>query len=872
MVVATHNATHHGLSMGRLVERTDPLEKLRRFWKEAVQGQGRVVLLAGEAGHGKSTLAHEFIQELNADPTPHKTARAVCSAQSGQDEAFWPFAEVFGQLAANPRRRLTEDVLDSLFELAPDWIAMIPVAGNIVGASLKTAQVVRAKTKSSDEPNPEKLLREYIGALRKVCDKQPVLIFIDDLHWSDTASIKLLSHLSRHVGKLNALVLCAYRPSDIAVGEHALNDLIDDLERYDSEAIMPLLPLSEEGVRALINGAMTPHKLPPEFSAQIYASTGGSPLFVVESLRLMQTQKELFKDPADNKWTLSPQWEDDLPRSVEAVIEDRVGRLPDELLDALVFASVQGSSFDAAVLSYVLEMDEVKLMKLLEPAERTHGIIEYVGDVELDNDTTGRYKFTSNLFLRALADRLRGKQKMLAYRKTAEGLDRLWPDDKEDMAARLAGLYETGKSFEKASYFAVIAARKCRRAGEIARAIELLEGAERMLERNGKRDARLQSEVDEALSHLYEVDASFAKSLARTQRVLEAGCEQMGWRRWVPFQKRLARLADHDLRFNDMLQLLEAARAQMPDDDASRLSLEAFNLSADYARALVRVSRADEAITECEVALARTNSLSDTALRERARAVLNGALAMALYYNGQYERCIRLAEEALPLARKQQLYNTVRSVLTSLVNWCITVGQYERAATHIVEMREMAQGHSDEDLAALAHMLDGKMHCMRGKQAAALASFAAAEGLVSVFKSFTWKPELLAMKAWSLVDQRRFEEARPLLMKAAPLARTSGSREWVGYVQMVHARYDLLNGEIETALGHAETAEQIFREENQRYDLARTLRIIARCQRALGAEAKADALFADALEIFEQLGNGDQMDSTRRQWGTQPAA
>lgn len=872
MVVATHNATKLDRGLGRLVERAEPLSKLRRFWIDAMNGHGRVVLLAGEAGHGKSSLAHEFIQELSSGPTPPKTACTICSAQSGQDEAFWPFAEVFGQLAANPRRRITEDVLDSLFELAPDWIAMIPVAGNIVGASLKTAQVVRAKTKGNDEPNPEKLLREYVGALGKVCDKQPVLIFIDDLHWSDTASIKLLSHLSRHIGTLKALVLCAYRPSDIAVEGHALNELIDDLERYDSDAVMPLLPLSIDGVRALIDDAMAPHKFPPEFSSQIHANTGGSPLFVVESLRLMQTQKELFKDPIDNRWALAPQWENDLPRSVESVIEDRVGRLPDDLLEALVFASVQGSSFDAAVLSYVVEMDEVKLMKLLEPAERTHGIIEYVGDVELDNDTTGRYKFTSNLFLRALSDRLRGKQKMLAYRKTAEGLDRLWPDSNEDLAARLAGLYETGKSAEKASYFAVIAARKCRRAGEITRAIELLEGAERMLERNGKRDARLQTEIDEALSHLYEVDASFSKSTVRTQRALETGVEKLGWRRWVVFQKRLARLADHDLRFNDMLQLLEVAREQMPNDDASRLSIEAFNLSADYARALVRVSRADEAITECEESLARTNSLADAALREHARAVLTGALAMALYYNGQYERCIRLAEEALPLARKQQLYNTVRTVLTSLVNWCITVGQYERAATHIIEMRAVAQAHSDEDLEALAHMLEGKMHCMRGEHSAALNSLTESERLVSVFKSFTWKPELMAMKAWSLVDQRRFEEARPLLMKAAPMARTSGSREWVGYVQMVQARHDLLNGEIESALGHAETAEQIFREENQRYDLARTLRIMARCQRALGAEPKADTLFARAFELFEQLGNREQMDSTNRQWGTRPDA
>jgi tetratricopeptide (TPR) repeat protein len=851
----------------KLVEREEPMARLRRFWNDAKEGRGRVVLLAGEAGHGKSCLANEIISELDADPTAHKTARAVCSAQSGKDEAFWPFAEVFGQLAANPRRKLTEDLLDSLFELAPDWIGMIPVAGNIVGATIKTAQVIRAKTRGSDEPNPEKLLREYVGALEKVCDKQTVLIFIDDLHWSDAASIKLLSHLSRHIGQMKALVIGAFRPSDIAVESHALNTLIDDIERYDSEAVISLPPLSEEGVATLVNSMLSPNKFPPSFPGHIHRNTGGSPLFIVESIRLMQAQKEIYRDAADQKWTLAAQWEDDLPRSVEAVIGERIDRLPEELLEALTLASVQGVTFEAAVLAHIMERDEVKLMKLLEPAERVHGLIEYKGDVELDNDITTRYQFVSNLFHRALSQRLRGKHKMIAFRRTAEGMDKLWPDDNEDLAARLAGLYETGKQFEKAAYFSVIAARKCRRAGEVTCAIDLLEDAEKMLERAGKRDAVLQAEIDESLSHLYEVDASFDKAMVRTQRAIAPGIAQLGWRKWTVFQKRLARLADHDMRFNDMLALLEESRELQPDTEEDKYSREAFMLSMEYTRALVRVSRADEAITHCEEALARTASVADVAQRESLRAHLNGALAMALYYNGQYDRCITVAESVLPLARRQLQHSTARSVLTSLVNWCIATGKYDRAEKHVREMHDLAKSSSDESLAALAHLLHGKLNSMLGNHIAALKAYDEAESLVAVFKSFPWRPELLAMKAWALVDQRMLGEARALLLKAGPLARASGSREWVGNVQIVQARFDLVDGEIDSALGRAETAEQIFREENARYDQARALRIMARCQRALGAEDKAVRLFQRAADLFEQLGNAQQLEVTKKQWG-----
>jgi tetratricopeptide (TPR) repeat protein len=860
--MGTAISAHH---TPKLIEREEPLTRLTRYWDDACAGRGHVALLAGEAGHGKSSLAEHIIQKLDADPRPHKTARAVCSTNSGQDEAFWPFAEAFSQLAASPRRKLTEDVLDTLLELAPEWIGMIPVAGNIVGASIKTMQVVRARTKHADEPNPDKLLREYVGALKSLTSKQPALIFIDDLQWCDAASIKLLSHLARHIGDSHALVICAYRPSDIAVADHPLHSLTDDIARYDADAIVELQPLTDAGVRLLVNALYWPNKLPNSLTAHLHEKTGGSPLFVIESLRLMEQQNEIFKEAKDGKWHLRPDWEDDLPRSVEAVIEERIGRLPDELLDALILASVQGVEFDSAVLAYVMDRDELKLMKLLEPAERVHGLIAYVGDVELDGDITARYKFTSNLFRHELTNRLRGKHKMTAFRKTAEGIDRLWPDDNEDLAARLANLYEVGKVYDRAAFFSIVAARKCRRAGEIRCAIELLEDAEKMLDRVPGHDAALDDEINEALSYLYEVDSSFDRARVRADRVLKAGLPALGWKRWAVMQMRLARLADNEMRFDDMLSTLEDVRTQLEDVPDEALSAEAFQLSAEYTRALVRVSRADEAIAHCESAIARTYSISDSSARESARVGLDGALAMALYFNGQYARCIQVAESVLPVVRRQRNVSAEQSVLISLINWCVAVGNYGLANKHLDEMVQLGESVSSEETQAHAHMLRGKVSAMQSRHEEALTHFDAADALVKSFKSFTWQPELMALRAWALVDQGHSAEARPLLIKAGLLARKSGSREWVGLVQMVQARHALIEGDPSAALGYAETAEQIFTEENAQYDLARTIRILGRCHRALGDEARALKLFDRAIALFEEMGNQQQINFTLKQ-------
>jgi tetratricopeptide (TPR) repeat protein len=848
-----------------LIERDADLTRLKALWQDARDGHGHVVLLAGEAGTGKTSLAGALIKHVETSSSAHKIARTACSAQCGRDEAFWPFAEAFAQLSANRRRKVTEDVFDSLLETAPEWISMIPVAGSILGASIKTAQLIRAKAKSSNEPNPEKLLREYVAALQQVSAKTPVLIVIDDLHWCDDASIKLLSHLSRHLQDLHVLVIGAYRPSDIAVDAHPLNTLIDDIVRYDRDGVITLPALSETGVSRLIDNALAPNKFPKPFGPHIHRNTGGSPLFVVETLQLMRTQGEIFKDNADNKWAVQAKWEDDLPRSVEAVIEDRVNRLPAELLEILSIAAVQGATFDAAVLAYVLDQDEVQLMRTLEPAERTHSLISYVGDVELDADITARFRFASNLFHRELLSRLRGKQRMLVYRKTAEGIDRLWPDDNEDLAARLAELFTTGKVYERAAFFSIVAARKCRKAGQVATAIQLLEEGERMLTRSGQSNAALSAEIDDSLGALYELDAAYDHAAQRTLRAAAAGPDALGWRSWAALHTRLARLADHDGRFSDMLTVLEAVRVAMPDDAHDRHSLEAAQVSAEYTRALVRVSRADEALTHCEEALARTSAMADPSVREHARVMLHGAQAMALYFNGQYDRCLSVAEEALPVAKRRSLTLTTRGLLISLVNWCVTVGAYERARAHIADMSALAQAISDEGLGALVHLLYGKILTMSGEHERALVEYAAAEVLVGQVKSFAWEAELLAMKAWSLVDRRELESARALLLRAGPIARRSGSREWVGYVQLVQARHALANDDFEAALNHAETAQQIFREENARYDVARSERVKARCYRALDRPDKAAASFNTALRLFEQFGNQQQVELTQTQ-------
>ena len=858
-------ADHPNALAAMLVEREREFERLTNYWKATEEGHGKVVLLSGEAGHGKSTLADAFLKYVQTDPNPHRVARAACSAQSGHDEPFWPFADVIGQLAHAPNsKKMAEDILDAVLDLAPSWASVIPVAGGVVGASIKTAQVVRTRTRTSDVPNPDKLLRDYVGALKKVADKQPVLIFIDDLHWSDPGSVKLLSHLARNISSLRVLVIVAYRPSDIAVEGHPLHDLINELLRYDTDIEIAIPPLSAHGATALVNKLYPANKFPETLAGALFTNTGGSPFFIVESLRLMQSREQIVRDPKDGKWMLVRDLNDeDLPRSVEAVIRKRMERMPAALQETLALAAVQGPVFESAVLANVMGVDELTVMKMIEPAEKTHDVIEYVGDVELEQDITSRYHFSSSLIQKELLQTLRGKQLMIAHRKTAEGLEKLWDENSADLAPKLAIHYEKGKVWDKAVYYTTLAGKQARAAGAIPQAIALFENAERLLGKMATPSLDQQFEVDDNLSYLYELDSSYDKAEARTRNALTAGFDKLGWRKYANLQMRLAKLADNAGHFTESLEILQHVQDMMTNTSTTdATSPEAFQLRAEISQALTRVSRADEGAKLAEDGLAALTELPSSEETQRLRIHMLGSLAEAHEAQGNYRQVSNLLDEICAQARQLRALDTLSEALVNLAEVNLMLGQYERVKDFVRDIITTAQQISSESLMGSAYLVAGRMLIYQAKPFAALRQLEEADRLVTQVRLFAARPQLLVFRAVALILLGRGDEAQPLLDQARGLAQSSGSREAVALVDMFMAVLMLSRHDGLKALPLAQSAAQVFTEEQARFEQAWALRVVGGAYRELGQLKQSRKAYDEAKAIFQAIGNQHQVGVT----------
>ena len=200
----------------------------------------RVLFMTGEAGIGKTTLLKQLVLELESDVAHGETARpatpiiatAECStpvAGSGVGfvEALKPFA----------------DIMSALVDTAPSWIGLIPVIGgpilhalNIVGSGYDQVYLHnKLRTESTGAAsNQEQVFRQYINFLSKISSEVPVLIILDDFHWADTSSTKLLFAAARDLASSTVVFLVVYREDDVKrssnVEEHALPRVRDELE------------------------------------------------------------------------------------------------------------------------------------------------------------------------------------------------------------------------------------------------------------------------------------------------------------------------------------------------------------------------------------------------------------------------------------------------------------------------------------------------------------------------------------------------------------------------------------------------------------------------------------------------------------------
>ena len=433
--------------VGRQAERA----ALLTAFETVAAGRGCVVGIAGEAGIGKTTLAEEFVADLDARGAACTIARGRCSERLAGTEAYLPWLEALESLVRGEGGPAWASTLRTV---APTWYAQVmPLAPDDSAAA---RLLVDVKTASQ-----ERLKRELAALLEELGRQRPLVLFFDDLHWADASTVDLLAYVAGRFDQVRALVVATYRPAELARAAHSFGALKLDLATRGVARELALGFLDRDDVAQYVGLTFPGHRFPPAFVHLVHAKTEGNPLFVTDLLRELRDRGTLAEQ--DSGWAVTrdlPAVERELPTSVRSLIERKIPQVGDADRRLLQAASVQGCDFDSAVVARALGMDAADVEERLEVLERVHALIIRVEETTPPDGTPNlRGRFVHVLYQHALYESLAPSRRVSLSSAVAQALVAVHREQESTVAAQVAFLFEAARDFQQAGEFFDIAAR-----------------------------------------------------------------------------------------------------------------------------------------------------------------------------------------------------------------------------------------------------------------------------------------------------------------------------------------------------------------------------------------------------------------------------
>jgi DNA-binding CsgD family transcriptional regulator len=450
-----------GLREGVFVGRQREMEGLRADLEAALSGRGRLVMLVGEAGIGKTRTAREL--GIHAELRGAQVLLGRCYETPGAPP-YWPWVHV---MRSYLQHRDSEILREQIGSGAADIAEMVPEVRH------RLPDLPPLPPLADPEQARFRLFDAVTTCFARAAEEQPLVIVLDNLHWADRPSLLLLEFLTREIGASRILVLGTYRDIEVS-RQHPLSETLGELTRDRLMRRVQLSGLSQEDVGQFI--ALAAGDPPPQgLVGAVHRQTEGNPLFVTEVVRLLVQEGEL--SPASLRQQRSHAFK--IPAGVREVIGRRLNRLSLSCNRLLGIASVIGREFGLEELRRVMNEPLTELfLETLHEALAAR-IIEEVPEA------LGRFQFTHMLIRETLYDELTLPRRATLHRRTGEVIEALYQAALEPHLAHLA--YHFGESAqtgdaEKAVAYAARAGDRANALLAFEEAIDHYEKAIRLLE------------------------------------------------------------------------------------------------------------------------------------------------------------------------------------------------------------------------------------------------------------------------------------------------------------------------------------------------------------------------------------------------------
>lgn len=469
------------------VGRAEAVAQLEAAARLAAQGRRQVVFVTGEPGIGKTMLVDRFLASPALAGCP--VGRGQCVDTYGFGEPYMPILEALQELA-----RQGDDVLPALRSQAPTWLSQMP--------GLLSPSEQEELRRSLASSTGERMVRELQYALEELSRERMTVLVLEDLHWSDAATVAALAALASRREPARLLVLATFRPADAVAVLHPVARLRHELLARRLVVDLALDGLDVQAVAAWLDARFAGHDFPSGLPQLLHSQTAGNALFLLNSVEDLEQRGWLLR--TENRWRCTVDARrigEQVPDSTRAMIEARLAALPPADREMLEAASIVGSTFASQAVAAVLGREAADVEAGTAALAADGHYLKALEAVRWPDGSSGaQYAFRHALYQQVLYSRVTAARRQAAHRAVAERLELGFAKSSAEVAGTLALHHERGGSWDGAVTHLMAAAQlaQSRYAYDLAipllrRALELLAFLPETPQRDGREIALLSS-------------------------------------------------------------------------------------------------------------------------------------------------------------------------------------------------------------------------------------------------------------------------------------------------------------------------------------------------------------------------------------------
>lgn len=851
----------HRLPGSCLVGRETELQALDNALAAALDGQRQLVFVSGEPGVGKTALVAAFMAR-HAQAGKLWSAQGRCIEQYGTREPYLPLLEALEQLAAQVG---ADHLRQTLERYAPAWLVQLPWLAHAADAA-----ALRRAAPNATAPH---MLRELAHALEVLASQRPIVLWLEDLQWSDYSSLDVVAYLAGRRDPARLMLIATLRPGELQARDNPLLGLTQDLGLRGQARMLPLDRLNPAAVaeyvrrrfESLAAGAVLDLAM-GELASFIHHRTEGHALFVVVMVDDLVRRGDLVEQATG--WCLRyPVLElaTGMPDSLRQLIHRQLVRLTEDERRLLQTAAVAGTDFACASVAAALQVDVMQVEDLCAEMARNGRFLRARPSLAWpDGSQSGAFEFVHALVWQAIHEQVPGSRRADCQRRIGLRQEQAYGEQCASIATELAMRFEIALDLERSIRYLQLAATSALARWAYQEGVDSLSHALSMLQRqpadrDHRRD-RLELDLLLSLGAAQMVTRGYASEevAATYQRALLLcrACGQPG-----ELVRTLKGLWNVSFIRADLAQAQRLAEELMLHAQSSGSLSQVFDAHAKLGQTCMHTGDYRSARSHLEQALALPLPTADP-LRQREAPRVVVYLALVLCYTGHPAQAVARCDEALLLAGQGDSPHS-KAYTLGFVCWVYRLhGETARALDLSRQQMALSVEHGLPFWRIWSEFSQGLIASRQGGQQQGIAAMASAIAAFAAMGAELGVTNFLCLYAQACLEADLLGTARQALEDSLSMASRNGNAYVAAEVHRVMGEASLAEGAvpgaIDAASGHFQRALEVARHQGARafelraaISLARLWAHDGQAQRGVDLLAPLCASFTDGLETAD---------------------